>query len=131
MSTKLSFPCVFLAAAGWLLAVSAAPALAGSAVASDNHGGFGYSFGDRPTEQLEREATQRCREKSGHPDDVHVVVSSRRRGAGVVVRYSVDGRAHIYAYVGAEDARQAEKYATDYVQGYGGHQIEVVARWQD
>lgn len=128
---KISLPSVCLAVAGLLLAVPTVTVKAGSAVATDNHGGFGYSYGDRPQEQLEREATHRCRDKSNYPDDVHVVVSSRHRGAGIIVRYTIDGRQHIYAYVGADSDRQAYNYATGYVEGYGGHKTEVVARWQD
>ena len=62
---------------------------------------------------------------------MHVVATSRRPGAGIIVRYVIDGRPHIYAYVGAESDRQAYNYATGYVEGYGGHKIEVVARWRD
>ena len=128
---RLPLLSLFLAVAGLFLAALVTSVQAGSAVATDNHGGFGYSYGARSQEQLEQEAIRHCREKSGHPDDVHVIVTSRHGGAGVIVRYSVDGRPHIYAYVGAENDRQAYSYATGYVEGYGGHKIEVVARWQD
>ncbi len=129
---KPSFPLTLLAVLG--LAVSAPfidCAHAGSAVAADEHGGFGYSYGDHPKEQLEHEAVRRCREKSKYPDDVHVVVSSRHGGAGIIVRYTVDGRQHVYAYVGAKSDQEAYNYATGYVEGYGGRKIEVVARWRD
>ena len=128
---KFPFPPVFLAAAGLILAAPPASVRAGSAVATDNHGGFGYYHGDYPSERLEQEAVRRCRSQSKYPDDVKVIVTSRRRGAGIIVRYQIDGRPHVYAYVGAEGDQQARKYATDYVEGYGGSKIEVVARWQD
>ncbi len=131
---KMTFPRPFpwLAALGLL--VFAAPVRsvrAGSAVATDGHGGYGYSFGDRPLEQLQHEAVRQCREKSAVPDDVHVIVTTRHGGAGVIVRFYVDGQARIYAYVGAASDRQAYDYATGYVEGYGGKKIEVVARWRD
>ena len=103
-------PLACLAAAGLLIFPPLVAAVrAGSAVASDEHGEFGYAFGDDPPADLERAAVRRCREKSAHPDDVHVIVTSRRRGAGVIVRYAVDGQRHVYAYVGAESERQADE----------------------
>ena len=107
MRMRFSLFPIFLTVAGLLLAAPVASVQAGSAVATDNHGGFGYSYGDRPQEQLEQEAIHHCREKSDFPDDVHVVVTSRHGGAGIIVHYSIDGRPHIYAYVGAKDDRQA------------------------
>ena len=129
---KLSLSSALLVALGFCVATPLVGSVrAGSAVAADEHGGFGYSFGDRSQEQLEREAVHHCREKSRYPDDVHVIVTSRRTGAGVIVRYTVDGRQHVYAYVGAKSEQEAYNYATGYVEGYGGRKIEVVARWRD
>lgn len=120
-----------LPAAGWLVVLCTSSVRAGSAVASDGRGGYGYSYGDRPQQQLQREAIRYCREKSRHPDDVNVIVSTRHGGSGIIVRYYVEGRQHVYAYVGAESDQQAYDYATGYVEGYGGTKIEVVARWRD
>lgn len=115
----------------WLLMLCAPGVRAGSAVASDGHGGYGYSYGDRSQEQLEQEAMRRCREKSNHPYDVRVTVSTQHHGAGIIVRYQVEGRRHVYACVGADSAQQAYNDATGYVEGYGGMKMEVVARWSD
>ena len=119
--------CLLLAALGLL----GAHARAGSAVATDHHGGFGYAYGPRPEAELQREAAARCREQSHFPEEISIVVSTRRPGAGVVVRYRVEGSQHVYAYVGARNFEQARRRAEVGARAKGADDPEVVARWED
>ena len=109
----------------------AATARAGSAVATDHHGGFGYAYGPRPERELRREAAARCRERSRHPEEVDVLVSTRAQGVGVVVRYRVEGRQHVYAFVGARNFEEARRRAEEGARERGADGPEVVARWED
>lgn len=130
---KLSPPFTLLAA---LVLLAAAPlvhsARAGSAVATDHEGGYGYAFGPQSEKELRREAIHRCRAKSSYPEDVDIVVSTASHGAGIILRFRVDGKKRIYAYVGADSAREAYNYAYSGARDMGATgNIEVVARWQD
>lgn len=109
----------------------AATARAGSAVATDHHGGFGYAYGSRPERELRREAVARCREQSRHPEEVEIVASTPLHGVGVVMRYRVEGRQHIYAYVGAGSFEEARRRAEEGARERGADDPEVVARWED
>ena len=108
-----------------------AAARAGSAVATDHHGGFGYAYGSRPVRELRREAVARCREQSRHPDEVEIVASTSLHGVGVVMRYRVEGRQHIYAYVGAGSFEEARRRAEEGARERGADDPDVVARWED
>ena len=114
------------------LAALVPSAQAGSAVAGDGHGGFGYSYGPRPERVLRREAIERCREKSRFPDDVEIVYSTSAQGAGVIVRYRNEGRQYIFAYVGADSPGEAHRHAMEGARRKGADEHpEVVARWVD
>ena len=130
---KLSLPFPSLAALAILISVSLAPcARAGSAVAGDHHGGYGYAYGPQSEKELRREAFRRCQRESRYPDDIEMTVSTASRGAGIILRYRVAGVRHIYAYVGADNARQAYEYAASGARDAGAEgPLEVVAKWQD
>ena len=59
------------------------------------------------------------------------MVSTRRPGVGVVVRYRVEGSQHVYAYVGAGSFGEARRRAEEGAQEKGADHPEVVARWED
>lgn len=127
MIVAMKTSCLFLAALGLL----ATHVRAGSAVATDHHGGFGYAYGPRPETVLQREAAARCREQSRFPEEISIVVSTRRSGMGVVVRYRVEGSQHVYAYVGARSFGEARRRAEEGARAKGADNPEVVARWED
>ena len=106
-------------------------ARAGSAVATDHHGGFGYAYGPRSEAVLRRQAIKRCREQSRHPEEVDVIVATAAHGVGVVVRYRVEGQEHVYAYVGAGSFEEARQRAEAGARERGGENPEVAARWTD
>lgn len=130
---KLSRPLTFLVVLGFLIVNPLVDSVrAGSAVATDHEGGFGYAFGPQPEKELRRTAIHRCRDKSKYPEDVEIVVSTASRGAGIILRFRVDGKQRIYAYAGADSAREAYNDAVSGARDMGATgNIEVVARWQD
>ncbi len=110
----------------------AAPAArAGSAVATDHHGGFGYAYGPRSERALQRQALARCREQSKHLEQVEIIASTAEHGFGVVMRYRVEGEQHVYAYVGAASFEEARRRAEEGARRRGADAPEIAARWED
>ena len=112
-------------------ALMAGSARAGSAVATDHHGSFGFAYGSRSERALRRQAVARCREQSRHPEEVEIIASTAEQGFGVVVRYRIEGQQHVYAYVGADSFEEARRRAEQGARERGADFLEIVARWED
>ena len=129
MKTKLSS--LLLGACGLLLALPAVSARAGSAIAGDGHGGYGFAYGDYSKEKLEHDAIHRCREKSSYRDDVHIVYATDHKGAGIIIRYYEGDQEHISSSAGGRDEHEVYEVAMRYIREHDGHRPEVVERWSD
>ena len=104
---------------------------AGSAVAADGHGAFGYAYGNEPLEELRQKAHRNCCRESRHPEAVRVVFQTQQRGHGVVLRYYVRGGERIAASGGASSPRAAQRSAVGFVEQQGGERWEVADTWVD
>lgn len=130
---KYSFAGLLPGALGLILfIVPTATVRAGSAVATDGHGGYGFAYGDDPMEKLRREAVRRCCRKSDHPDEVRVVFQTEKKGYGTILRFRTRDGSHIAAAGGASDLRLARRSASRYVAENGGDDDwEEVDSWED
>ncbi len=122
----------FLAALAAFLLSTTHSVQAGAAVASDGHGGYGFSYGDRSERRLREEAYSNCASVSHFRRDVRVLTSTSAIGAGVVVRYWLpDGREQIAAYIGSPSGRYARDKAIEYALRHGAVKYRVVREWRE
>ena len=120
----ISSVCLFIA--------SAASAHAGSAIASDGHGGYGFSYGAGDLRHHEHVALADCRQHSSHPDSIRILGSTEERGAGAVVRYfNDDGSEHVAFALGRAEPRFARERAFEEAHKRGAVRSEVIREWVD
>jgi hypothetical protein len=105
---------------------------AGSAVASDGHGGYGFCYGHNTKGDLENSARNRCQHITQHHECVKIIAVSTCSGGCAIVRYYMpNGHQYISAYVGMSSVKKARSAAIAYAINHGAESYKVVEEWCD
>ena len=128
---KTALPPFLLGALGLLFTLPITPLRAGSAVATDGHGAYGYAYGDDSLEELRAKAVRNCRRHSACRGEVRVVFNTGKKGYGTILRFYIDGEQHVAAVGGSSSERAACRSALGYVEEHGGGRWEVAETWSD
>ncbi|CAN5798304.1 hypothetical protein BH09VER1_BH09VER1_48500 [soil metagenome] len=124
-----SFTLSLIGAACLSFVAAAGSAHAGTAIASDNHGGFTVRYGHFSQAELQASAIAALKKTSKYPKSIYIYTYNAHHGYGCVLRYTLKGVPGIVGRAGWPTAAAAANSGLAAVRKVNGVKPVVASKW--